>query len=170
MTTENLYMPDCIRTFTGKYVNVFDPKPEMFVIEDIAHSLAMQPRFGGHLPIWYSVADHCIGGAISILPDHAYDFLMHEAAEAYLLDLASPIKKRIPGYRKLEDGLLKVLSEVFGFRYPFTKPVKLHDKWMLEWEWEHMMLTDQAANAGVNLSPVHTEQEFLSHYKIMKQW
>jgi hypothetical protein len=27
-----------IRTVTGKWVNVFDPKPEMFDIEDIAHA------------------------------------------------------------------------------------------------------------------------------------
>ena len=53
---ENLYTPNCIRTFTGLYMNVFNPKPDMICIEDIAHALSQQPRFGGHLPRMYSVA------------------------------------------------------------------------------------------------------------------
>lgn len=50
MTTENLYTTDCIRTSSGQYVNVFNPDPNTIKIEDIAHSLSMQCRFGGHLP------------------------------------------------------------------------------------------------------------------------
>ena len=50
---ENLYTPNCIRTFTGIYVNVFEPTPEMICIEDIAHALSNQCRFSGHLPTFY---------------------------------------------------------------------------------------------------------------------
>ena len=46
---ENLYTKDCIRTFTGIYMNVFNPTSEMICIEDIAHSLSLQCRFAGHL-------------------------------------------------------------------------------------------------------------------------
>ena len=53
---ENLHTADCIRTFTGLYMNVFEPTPEMICIEDIAHGLSNMPRFGGHLPEFYSVA------------------------------------------------------------------------------------------------------------------
>lgn len=47
MSVENLYTPDCIRTFTGKYFNPCEPDLKLVCIEDIAHALAMQPRFGG---------------------------------------------------------------------------------------------------------------------------
>lgn len=39
-TTENLFTPDCIRTFSGHYLDVFNPDPAKIVIEDIAHALA----------------------------------------------------------------------------------------------------------------------------------
>ena len=51
-----LFVPDHIRTYTGKYFNAFDPLPELICIEDIAHALSQQPRYAGHLPQFYSVA------------------------------------------------------------------------------------------------------------------
>lgn len=58
--TESLYTPNCIRTFTGIYMNVFDPTDEMICIEDIANALSHQCRFAGHLPNFYSVAQHSV--------------------------------------------------------------------------------------------------------------
>ncbi|MFC4230551.1 hypothetical protein ACFOW1_01525 [Parasediminibacterium paludis] len=55
---EDLYKPNCIRTYTGLYMNVFDPTPEMICIEDIAHALSHQCRFSGHTKQFYSVAQH----------------------------------------------------------------------------------------------------------------
>ena len=131
---------DTIRTYTGLYVNVFDPKPEMFRIEDIAHALANQCRFSGHLPKFYSVAQHCVLASQRVHTDYAYDALMHDSSEAYLLDIPSPIKKHLPNYKELEDNVMKVLAKVFNFRYPLEQPVKEIDLQMLHWEWEHIML------------------------------
>ncbi len=138
---ENLYTPDCIRTVTGKYVNVFDPKPEMFCIEDIAHALSMQPRFGGHLPVQFSVAEHSIN--CSFVADEFYKLtaLMHDASEAYLLDIPRPIKQRLANYKEIEHGLMVVLSHVFGFQYPLPGEVKAIDEQMLRFEWNSMMIS-----------------------------
>ncbi len=75
--TENLYTPDCIRTFSGQYVNVFAPDPDTILIEDIAHALSQQCRFGGHLPEFYSVAQHCVICALAVPPEHALSALLH---------------------------------------------------------------------------------------------
>ena len=137
---ENLITHNTIRTRSGAYVNVFDPKPEMFEIEDIAHALSHQCRFSGHLPNFYSVAQHCVLASLRVHPDYAYDALMHDSSEAYLLDIPSPIKQHITNYKSLEDSVMKVLADKFKFRYPLEQPVKQVDLEMLHWEWEHLMI------------------------------
>lgn len=140
---ENLYTQGCIRTYTGIYVDILNPKPEMFCIEDIAHSLSMIPRFGGHLPIFYSVAEHCIEMLkwTHLHPNaKCFDALMHDCSEAYLMDIPSPIKKLIPNYYLLEDNVMKVLSEKFKFTYPLTESIKELDKHTLEFEWNNIMI------------------------------
>lgn len=165
---ENLYTPDCIRTFTGLYVNIFDPKPEMFCIEDIAHALSNQCRFGGHLPKFYSVAQHsaiCASNAVSYLKLQA---LMHDASEAYLMDIPSPIKNRLSNYKEIEHGLMEAISLRFEFNWPMDKRVKLIDQQMLEFEWDHIMLQKPLPDAFICFSPEIAKTAFLtSFYQII---
>lgn len=133
METNTLYTPDCIRTYTGKFINVFEPTPDMIDIEDIAHSLSMQCRFGGHLKQFYSVAQHCLTASYY---EKSLDMLLHDASEAYLLDIPSPIKKRLPDYKKIEDNLMLCIADKFGFEYPLRKEVKEIDVAMLQFEWD----------------------------------
>lgn len=137
---ENLYTPDCIRTVTGKYVNVFDPTPDMICIEDIAHALSQQPRFGGHLPVFFSVAQHSVGCMLNAQPDERLGALMHDASEAYLMDIPSPIKKRLANYDEIENELMAVIAEKFGFAWPLPETIKKIDRRELEWEWHTIML------------------------------
>lgn len=143
---ENLYTTDCIRTFTGKYINVFDPKPEDICIEDIAHALSCIPRFGGHLRVFYPVAMHSIsvyGYVKKRFPNEPkllLQALMHDASEAYLLDMPSPIKKRMPEYRAIEDVVMSVIAEKFDFGFPFQPIIKEADKAILEYEWNRFVI------------------------------
>lgn len=137
---ENLYTTDCIRTLSGIYINVFDPSPEMIDIDDIAHSLSHQCRFAGHLQEFYSVAQHSWVCSTSVSKEHALAALLHDASEAYLLDIPSPIKNRIPQYREIENNLMKVISLKFGFQYPLPHEVKEVDHMVLEIEWESLVL------------------------------
>jgi hypothetical protein len=125
---ENLYTPHCIRTFTGIYINVFEPTPDMIDINDIAHALARISRFGGHLPIdeLYSVAQHSVYCSHLVSKERKLEALLHDGAEAYIGDLGSPIKKRLPDYKMLEDGLMKVIAKKFGFQYPISEEVNYH--------------------------------------------
>lgn len=140
---ENLYTPRCIRTFSGKYINVFEPTEEMIDIIDIAHSLSKQCRFGSHLARHYSVAQHCVGATQLIRGEYEFDALMHDASEAYLGDICKPIKMELTQYNEIENTLMIAIAKKFKFRWPMPKEVEIVDKRMLEIEWENLMINDK---------------------------
>jgi uncharacterized protein len=138
---ENLYKPNCIRTVSGKYINVFDPKPEMFELSDLVFALSNIPRFGGHLPVFYSVLEHSINCCLLADAGHEKAALCHDLSEGTgLLDFPSPIKALFPDYKIVEDRVMKVLAEKFEFTYPLSAEVKKVDKIVLELEWNQLML------------------------------
>lgn len=107
-----------IYTFTGRKFPLYG-KPEDVHIEDVAHALAEQCRFTGHLRERYSVAQHSVWGA-KWLQVHGYDrvtqaiFLFHDASEAYLADLARPFKSEVKGYKEIENSLQARIMRRFG--------------------------------------------------------
>lgn len=98
--------------------------PQKFSLVDIAHSLSLQCRYTGHCLRFYSVAEHATRMAMWADED-GFDrdicaaILMHDAAEAYLTDLARPLKD-LDGfgslYRDAEDKLLLQIFKAFGLR------------------------------------------------------
>lgn len=143
---ENLYTKDCIRTRSGMYVNVFDPNPDTIVIEDIAHALSMQCRFGGHLPTFFSVAQHSVECCNLAEDKYKIQALLHDASEAYLLDVPRPIKHNLTNYKEIENNLMVVIAEKFGFEYPLHPKVKNIDEIQLRYEWEKFMLNNPGSN------------------------
>lgn len=133
---------DCIRTSSGKYLDIFNPDPNMIDIEDIAHSLAMQCRFNGHLKRFYSVAEHSIHTSTLVSEEHKLAALLHDASEAYLCDIPRPFKNRLTGYYEIEDNLMKLIAKKFGFQYPFHEDIKKADDEMLQYEWDKLMMSD----------------------------
>ena len=133
-------IPGVIRTFSGIEINIFEPKPEQINIEDIAHALSNQCRFSGHVARFYSVAEHSLHVAMKVEHKHALAALLHDASEAYIVDLPTPIKIVMPEYINIEDRIMKVIAEKFGFEYPLHHSVKRADKEMLEFEWDKLMV------------------------------
>ena len=80
-----------IMTHTGKLMDALNPSPDNVCIEDIAHALTNICRFTGHVSRHYSVAEHCIHASYLGLGDPLI-CLLHDAAEAYIGDVASPFK------------------------------------------------------------------------------
>ena len=122
-----------IQTYTGKRFDVNDPKPETVDIEDIAHSLSLQVRFNGHCSRYYSVAEHSVNLADSVLHETgdrnaAFTALLHDASEAYLCDIPKPIKPLLTNYHEIEERVTKVIAQALGFAYPFAAIVKEADK------------------------------------------
>lgn len=92
------------QTYTGKVFDYVDTTVESICLEDIAHSLSLQCRFSGHCKRFYSVAEHSVYVAhetqrlagsteYGILPFKVG--VLHDAAEAYIGDIVSPLKALI---------------------------------------------------------------------------
>jgi len=84
-----------VRVVGGGLVDVLKPARESIHIEDIAHALSMLCRYGGHTPEHYSVAQHSCLVAQLLEPRLRIYGLLHDAAEAYLGDVVSPLKGQL---------------------------------------------------------------------------
>jgi hypothetical protein len=127
--------PACIRTYPrGVLFSPVWPVVDDIHIEDIAHHLAHECRFGGGVRQHYSVAQHSVlvswdVEAAGYGPWVQLEALLHDAAEAYLKDIPRPIKKdpAMEGYRSLERPLEAAIAVRFGFEAWGTPPVKVSD-------------------------------------------
>jgi len=100
---------DWMETFTGRKFWPLDPRPDEVCIADIAHALANTCRFGGHVREFYSVAQHSVIVSRHVPEEYAVLGLLHDAAEAYLGDVITPLKRAMPVYSDTERQLLSVL-------------------------------------------------------------
>ena len=93
------------------------PRASDICAEAIGHALANLCRFGGHTTSFYSVAQHSVLCAREIpltSPRLRRTLLLHDAAEAYCVDLPTPIKDLLPGYRAIESGIAAVIARKFA--------------------------------------------------------
>ena len=104
---------DWIQTYSGRAFWPLDPRAEDVELADIAHSLAHQCRFAGHCLKFYSVAEHSVILSRFVSKRAALAALLHDAGEAYLVDLPRPIKRAIPQYRAAEDAVFAAIAERF---------------------------------------------------------
>lgn len=116
---------DWIQTYTGRQFWPLDPRPEDVDIEDIAHALSMKCRFTGHTQVFYSIAQHSV-----LVYDIAETLpaLLHDAAEAYFADVATPIKNAFPIFREIEDRLMSAIGIKFGFTDADVHKIKYADR------------------------------------------
>ncbi len=73
----------CIFTFSGEYVDIFDPDPETIKIVDIAHHLSLINRLNGATHVPYSCAQHSVFVMNAVRPEHRLAALLSDAALAY---------------------------------------------------------------------------------------
>lgn len=106
---------DWLQTFTGRQFWPLDPRADEVWIEDIAHALGNLCRFGGHCDNFYSVAEHSVYVSYVVPEEIALIGLLHDAAEAYLVDVPRPIKRHLADYFIIEGRLETAIAERFGF-------------------------------------------------------
>ena len=155
-----------LQTATGRAFDLIEPRVEAvdFAV-DIAESLARIPRFTGHVSAGpYSVAQHCVLGSDWILrdtgrPELAAAFLLHDAHEAYVGDIATPIAEALTAIAhsawgqdgrtatrwalsSLKARLDRAIFEAAGIALPTDEiagAVKLWDLRMLATERQHLL-------------------------------
>lgn len=136
-------MSSTIQTISGKMVDPFAMRPEDLSVPDIAHALSQLCRFTGHTSRFYSVAEHSVHVSYLVPGHFALAALLHDASEAYLNDIAAPIKARpdFAFYRAAEDRLLAlVLRHFTGWEGEgLPTEVKIADYAMLHLEAVHLM-------------------------------
>lgn len=139
---------DWIQTYTGRQFWPIDPRVEDVTIEDIAHALSHQCRYSGHTEKFYSVAEHCVRVSICVPVEFALWGLLHDATEAYLIDLPRPLKRYEPigePYRDAEARLQKVICAAFGLTYPEPREVAIADNILLFTEKRDLMKPEPSA-------------------------
>lgn len=109
-------MESFIETRKGNKVYVQDPQPDQFDIEDIAYALSNTCRFNGHSAGFLSVAEHSVLVAQRLPRELQLSGLLHDATEAYLGDIPSPIKQFLPDYKKLEAAFETAIEDKFNLQ------------------------------------------------------
>lgn len=107
-------------------------------LQDIAHHLTNIQRFGGALPfdIKYSVAEHSINlcrYALDRYGDQSLGAacLLHDASEAYLGDVVSPLKTLLKDYKKLEWDLMDKIQKKYSIDFRYDTIVSYFDQTIL---------------------------------------
>lgn len=116
---EGWHRGDWLQTYTGRQFYPRSPEAIDVDPEDVAHSLSLQCRFGGHVDRFYSVAEHCVLMSRWVLNETgdrnlALWALLHDATEAYVVDVPRPVKRMLRDYAPLERRVMGAVAERFG--------------------------------------------------------
>src|SRR5690606_31900569 len=79
---------------SGRAFDFANPRPEMVCLDDIVHSLCRINRCVGNIePVTFTVAQHSLVVASACKrPDARLYALLHDAGEAYIGDIPTPLK------------------------------------------------------------------------------
>ncbi len=156
-----------IQTFSGK-MNPVNPNPDDINIVDIAHGLSNVCRYTGQCRKFYSVAEHSVRVSEYLTStgesnEVALYGLLHDASEAYLADVATPVKTSdgFSMYRQYESSLQCLIYNKFGLSSVMPKCVDHADRVLLNTERLDLMSSPPEGISWGDLpDPIPGDQHF----------
>ena len=129
-----------ILTKSGVEFDLTNPTPEMVDLSDIAHSLSNIKRFNGHTDVNCSVALHSVIMSYAVPEQYAKHALLHDAHEAYIGDISSPLKLLLGSQLNwLEHNIDAAISKRLGVVLGPSTVVRWFDLRHLRYEKENYL-------------------------------
>jgi hypothetical protein len=172
LVNENGLKTGKIRTFSGLLFDVLNPDPADIRIEDVAHHLSNICRFTGGTRFHYSVGQHSLIGSYLVPKEHARCFLLHDTPEAYINDMARPVKylEGMGLYRDTEQSIWLAVAEKFDLPVDMPACVKEVDDKLCATEGfqlikDYVPRLQPYDNLVIGqMSPEFVESQFLARY------
>lgn len=169
-----------ISTVSGRFFDILKPEDYEFDIDEIATALSNICRYTGHVNKFYSVAEHSVLVSRLVPSRLALAGLLHDASEAFVGDVSSPLKKLLPEYKRIEERVQEAIADQFGLPYPFPQEVHEADKRMYWNERQnvapgpkdtlwHTEFRAARKVTATGMSPIIAKRMFLSRYKEITQ-
>ena len=174
---------DWIQTYTGRAFHFADFTTEDLCIEDIAHALSMECRYGGHCAWHYSVAQHSVHVHDALVDLGLDDLtlrqgLLHDSPEAYIKDIPRPLKETLGhGYKALDQAIWHAICRRYNMPTVMAPIVKEVDLRLALDEKEYLLSSPDKEWTGISVqfqplrtvipewSPSRAKSEFLNRFR-----
>lgn len=180
-----------LQTNSGELFDLSNPCPTQVSIFDIAHHLSRICRYTGATDMHYSVAQHSVlmSQIVPYFYQHAsperlkqlcFAALMHDAQEAYVGDVSTPVKIMIPEfYDRVERPVQVAIQERFSIADGDLHEISWLDKRIVVNEMDRLFPTGSPAHIRAQLQPIDgliiapwdiktAETEFLMQFRALK--
>lgn len=160
-------------TRSGRMVDLRRPSAVDIQPQAMMESLLYITRFTGHAGA-YSVAQHSVLVAcfVARITDSAALFaeaLYHDLHEAYIGDVASPLKSLLPDYQAIEESWRLMTAQVLGLPETPSALVRRADRALCAVEMQDLMPRapqDWAQVLGVKRADIHGVREICGGTRI----
>lgn len=169
-----------IYTYSGKKIDLLDPKPEDIDLLSIGNGLSRICRFNGQIDRHYSVLKHCmlmyeVAKASNESEEALKAILMHDASEAYIGDVVKPLKEALPEYQKIEDRLSKVIYDKYNIDFEGNKDiVHRYDVGALVYEKKHIrdicLKVDEEYEDFTDRVGIDTHNQYINNNYLSNGW
>jgi uncharacterized protein len=148
---------------SGRSFHILHPSPDEFTSNDIAHGLSNICRYTGHTDRFYSVAQHCCH-VHDVLPlEYRLWGLLHDASEAFIGDVSTPLKSLLPDYRAIEANIMRCILTKYHLSTEMPSIIKSADTALLLHEVDYLL-------PSVKVDDWNIDGKRIKNFKIVGTW